>query len=344
MIPALYDAELSWPVMRRTQLPPMMDLQSSRVYNSSSDRRDIIVFFHMQKTGGKTFLSYLVTASAAVSIHRQEKIPLCSLQSKSYFNIPCLLEKQNTTQQEQWLASERTYGWTMCGVHPFLPEMKSCLNNKLNEEYGKKNRHFHYSTMLRNPVFRYVSEYYHIVRGASWNVKGRPHSCNNQPVSRYVPPCYDGYYTGKMWDNLTFDKFMHCSFNWANNRQTIMLANLSSVDCLNPKSNMSHSERDTLLLESAKTNLMEMSFFGLTDYLAESCLLFERQFNVKFGKSCNQTKNDAVNGGFLIDEILFNETLRNIVERVNHLDIQLYDFALQVFIRRLEDYNIQWNH
>ena len=50
-------------------------------------------------------------------------------------------------------------------------------------------------------------------------------------------------------------------------------------------------------------------------------------------------------GGSLIHDILFsNETLRNSVELVNHLDIQLYDFALKVFIRRLEDYNIQWNH
>ena len=116
--------------------------------------------------------------------------------------------------------------------------------------------------------------------------------CDNQPVSKYVPPCYVGYYDGrKPWPkSLTFDKFMHCSSNWANNRQTKMLANLSIVDCLNPKSSMSHSERDTLLLESAKTNLMEMSFFGLTDYLTESCLLFERQFNVKFGKPCDQTK------------------------------------------------------
>ncbi len=45
----------------------------------------------------------------------------------------------------------------------------------------------------------------------------------------------------------------------------------------------------------------------------------------------------------LLDEITFNKTLRNSVELVYQLDMQLYNFALTLFIARLEDYNIEFS-
>ena len=320
----------------RSQKPPMMTLQHDRVYNTSHDIRDIVVFFHIQKTGGKTFLSHLLT-----SITIMENVTMCKgINGHSHYSCP--LEKQNSiaSKTENWLASEKTYGW-MCGVHPFLSEIKSCLNQFLIKSYGEKNRQYHYMTILRNPVMRYVSEYYHVVRGATWQTV---HYCDGQNMSEYLQPCYPGFYDGKTWNGVTFYKFMNCSTNFANNRQTKMIAHLKTVECLDPaKSNMSNSKRDSLLLESAKANLMEMSFFGFTDYLIESCLLFERQFNVKFGKPCEQKNTDEINGGMLLDEITFNKTLRNSVELVNQLDMQLYNFALTLFIARLEDYNIEFS-
>ncbi len=64
---------------------------------------------------------------------------------------------------------------------------------------------------------------------------------------------------------------------------------------------------------------------------------------MKFGKPCEQKNTDEINGGMLLEEITFNKTLRNSVELVNQLDMQLYNFALTLFIARLEDYNIEFS-
>ena len=314
--------------------------QHDRVYNKRSEKRDIMVFFHMQKTGGNTFITHLL------STRTMQGVPMCDkmIIPLTYKLKPvhvCPLEKLksiNLLRPEMWLATEETYHWP-CGIHPFLSEMRPCLNNYLIYMYGEKNRQFHYFTMLRNPVIRYVSEFKHVSRRTDeWLSR---HVCNYDPIE--ISQCYEGYNARRKWIGVTLEKFMHCSSNLANNRQTIMLANLSSVDCLNPKSSMSSSERDTLLLESAKTNLKEMSFFGLTDYFLESCFLFEKQFNVKFGKPCIQKKKDDLYSSRTMKGILSDKTLQYSIELLNHLDMQLYDYALTLFITRLEEYNIEFS-
>lgn len=59
-------------------------------------------------------------------------------------------------------------------------------------------------------------------------------------------------------------QFMMCPYNLANNRQTRMLADLSIVGCYN--STLSSTDRDRLMLASAKHNLQFMPFFMLTEY------------------------------------------------------------------------------
>ena len=93
----------------RPQKPPMMTLQHDRVYNNSHDIRDIVVFFHIQKTGGKTFLSHLLT-----SISIMENVTMCKSDGHSHYSkYSCPLEKQNSiaNKTENWLASGKTYGW-----------------------------------------------------------------------------------------------------------------------------------------------------------------------------------------------------------------------------------------
>lgn len=57
---------------------------------------------------------------------------------------------------------------------------------------------------------------------------------------------------------------MECPYNLARNRQTRMLADLSIVGCYN--STLSKTDRDRLMLASAKHNLQFMPFFMLTEY------------------------------------------------------------------------------
>ena len=65
-------------------------------------------------------------------------------------------------------------------------------------------------------------------------------------------------------NNSSTFQFMACPYNLASNRQTRMLADLSLVGCYN--SSLSSTERDRLMLASAKRNLKYMPFFMLTEY------------------------------------------------------------------------------
>ncbi len=322
---------------------PVLNLHyGGMVYNSTN--KHIVVFIHIQKTGGSAFLGHLTSAVT------MEGVPMCSLPSaslKAKLNrkkdfVICPLgvkaDMNFNNLPEMWLASERTYGW-ICGAHPFLSEMESCLNRYLTVNYGENDRLYHFITMLRHPVTRYVSEFLHVSRGAKWFNK---HNCKGQTMDKYIPPCYIGYYDGYSWENVTFDKFIHCPYNWANNRQTIMITNLSDVDCLDVRT-VRNTRTDDVLLENAKANLKKMAFFGLSEYFIESCILFEKQFNLKFDIPCRQKKTEKLHSTTLLRSIWSNRTLHNTIVRTNHLDMQLYDFALRLFTTRLKKYKISIN-
>ena len=67
----------------------------------------------------------------------------------------------------------------------------------------------------------------------------------------------------------------------------MMLANLEEVGCYN-KSCYAKKEREARMLASAKRNLEEFAFFGITEYLEESGILFEKRLGLQFGKPMEQ--------------------------------------------------------
>ena len=60
-----------------------------------------------------------------------------------------------------------------------------------------------------------------------------------------------------------------------------MLSNLELVNCYNA-TGMAREERDRIMLESAKENLLRMAFFGMTELQTESQHVFQRTFNMRF--------------------------------------------------------------
>ncbi|TNN36568.1 Heparan-sulfate 6-O-sulfotransferase 1-A [Liparis tanakae] len=165
---------------------------------------------------------------------------------------------------------------------------------------------FYYITLLRDPVSRYLSEWRHVQRGATW--KTSLHMCDGRtPTPEELPSCYEG----SDWSGCTLQQFMDCPYNLANNRQVRrehlhsswgtepnarceldkslqeekdevrMLADLSLVGCYN-MSTVPEKKRAQLLLESAKKNLRDMAFFGLTEYQRKTQFLFERTFRLRF--------------------------------------------------------------
>ncbi len=91
--------------------------------------RDVIVFLHIQKTGGTTFGRHLVR----------------DLNLENPCNCPrkrkrCDCFRPNTIN-EQWLFSRYSTGWK-CGLHADWTELTDCVEGALDEYEGlvKKRR------------------------------------------------------------------------------------------------------------------------------------------------------------------------------------------------------------
>lgn len=72
---------------------------------------------------------------------------------------------------------------------------------------------YFYLTLLRDPVSRYLSEYKHVQRGATWRMSR--HWCAGRPASlEELPKCYNG----TIWKDVTLNSFADCPHNLAANR------------------------------------------------------------------------------------------------------------------------------
>ena len=174
--------------------------------------------------------------------------------------------------------------------------------------------------MLREPVKRYISEWKHVSKGATWREARL--MCNGKPAR--LPFCYKG----KDWKGVTFDEFINCPYNLATNRQTRMLSNLTLINCYNDTSFDKH-ERGEIMLQSAKANLLNMDYFGLTEYQTYSQELFEHTFDLEFNKDFEQSNETQS------DKVLMSKTDIKRVIQLNKLDIELYQFAKELFLQRI---------
>ncbi|XP_065114542.1 heparan-sulfate 6-O-sulfotransferase 1-B [Paramisgurnus dabryanus] len=289
---------------------PIKDLQRNIEFEIKGE--DVIVFLHIQKTGGTTFGRHLVQ-------NVRLELPCdCRPGQKK-----CTCYRPN--RKETWLFSRFSTGWS-CGLHADWTELTNCVPGVLNkrESKSKNSRKFYYITLLRDPVSRYLSEWRHVQRGATW--KTSLHMCDGRtPTPQELPPCYEG----TDWSGCTLEQFMDCPYNLANNRQVRMLADLSLVGCYN-LSTVPDKRRSQLLLESAKKNLRDMAFYGLTEFQRKTQYLFERTFNLKFIRPFLQYNSTRAAG---VD--LDNGTIQRI-EELNDLDMKLYDYAKDLFQQRYQ--------
>uniref|UniRef100_A0A6J0TT52 Heparan-sulfate 6-O-sulfotransferase n=1 Tax=Pogona vitticeps TaxID=103695 RepID=A0A6J0TT52_9SAUR len=274
---------------------------------------DLIVFLHIQKTGGTTFGRHLVR-----NIQLEQPCECKAGQKK----CTCL----RPGKRETWLFSRFSTGWS-CGLHADWTELTNCVPavvDSKKEARLRPTRNFYYITILRDPVSRYLSEWRHVQRGATW--KASLHVCDGRsPTSEELPSCY----SGDDWSGCSLQEFMDCPYNLANNRQVRMLADLSLVGCYN-LSVMAEDQRNKVLLDSAKENLKRMAFFGLTEFQRKTQYLFEKTFNMNFISpftQYNSTRASSVD----ID----GETQKRI-EALNFLDMELYDYAKDLFLQRYQ--------
>ncbi len=217
-----------------------------------------------------------------------------------------------------------------CDIHAGIGELRHCIRSDL-----RVNGKLHLITMLRNPVERYISEFKHVQRGATWFKSVR--YCKELPL--YSQNCYVGHLD---WRHATWEDFITCDNNQANNRQVRMLADYheigcESLKCLLKNSNCTEKMKnfdDKKILENAKKNLRSLSFFGLTEYQALSQYLFEKTFENKLRFSKNLKLDNQILSSKLLETNEFKNNKNVIIEK-NNLDMALYEYAEKIFFERI---------
>ena len=268
---------------------------------------------------------------------KRNLLALYDLKSNSWKNVCVFVSKRKyydcrLTQREFkrnvevfWHLNERF----KCDIHAGYAELINCMK-KDTRRFGK----IHFLTVLRNPQERYISEFEHVKRGATWLKSIR--SCLEQDI--YSKTCYN---KTKNWSSANITEFLRCEYNLANNRQVRMLANYNKLGCNKLKcwlktSNCSVEEKwqyDHELLESAKETLSSFSFFGLTEYQLLSFQLFEKTFEYKLRFSSSFPEQIESLGLKLLESEY--KDFKNQINENNHLDIEFYEFAKKLFFQRV---------
>ncbi|XP_071111764.1 heparan-sulfate 6-O-sulfotransferase 3-B-like [Haliotis cracherodii] len=285
-----------------------------RSFNVSVNGSDVIVFLRIQKTGSTTFARHM----------------------QNHFNVsPWCQCNQFLSKQcdcyEKWKSNvlfKRTVTDWPCGLHADWTYLHECVERTMNKRHSHKTKQRHlYITMVRDPLRRFMSEWKHVIRGATW---GRTSLiCNGHAATKAeLPPCFH-----KNWRNVTLHDFMGCVSNLGINRQTRMLANLSIVGCYNTStSGLTYDERHYLMLASAKENLRNMAFFGLTGHQELSQILFEKTFNLNFITKFKDTPPSKTLSG----RVNLSNVQRDKILHLNRFDVMLYQYAKDLFFQRLQ--------
>lgn len=302
----LSDSVIGTPSSNRLPEAKRVSFQEISEANSKFNisAHDMIVILHIQKTAGTAFEKHLVYDLVT------EHPCTCNMGKRQCScSRPDRPKNSSSFSDQTWLLSRFSTGW-ICGLHADWTQLNYCLQ-------GLERLFF--VTFLRHPLYRFVSEFRHVQRGATW--RSSPSHCPTFDTNR----CLDGRDT---WSNVTLEKFMNCKTNRAINRQTLMLADYKTIGCRDRGS----SSVDLELISSAKKNLREIAFFGLCEYQELSQNLFQSSFNMKFKSVFKQSDDNTTR--HIVDEM--SAQTREDILRLNHLDVELYEYATRLFLSRCE--------
>ena len=251
--------------------------------NRKSQDNKLVIFSHILKTGGRT-LGHIM--------YRQYKSNLIRI-PQAPFNA------QEHIQEMKKLASKSNHnikaieGHIGFGLHSVFT--RECI----------------YVTMLRNPIERVLSSFYHQRR--NWQVYQED------------------------WMNITLDEFLFKQPRFSYNLQTRYLSGFEFNQQLQGKwavsslFDLSLNEYEVTctneMLEAAKRNLRN-NYFGLTERFDESLLLFRRNLGWKWKDLWYFKDNVGTNRP--VKEVLSEDIQKQLV-KVNELDIELYNYAKKLF-------------
>lgn len=144
---------------------------------------DIMIYLHIQKTGGTTFGRQLVENLPNLCEPRFDKSGKalkrrhCGRKVENSENSKNSEKKTDYTSENTWIFSRFSTGWA-CGLHADYTELNECLPEYWESRYKQMNlssfadrvssKKVKWITTLRDPVRRYISEWQHVSRGATW--------------------------------------------------------------------------------------------------------------------------------------------------------------------------------
>ena len=157
---------------------------------------DTLAFIHIQKTGGSNFDRNIIknllvkedeksgwqkACHFRASYLKQQKTIRPGKSKLSKFKkFTCLRgssgsigdENNDESSSQNWYFSRQVFGW-ICGLHADYSELKQCVP-KFYKDLDANRIYFY--TILRDPVKRYLSEWKHVARGATWK-RAKPVHC-----------------------------------------------------------------------------------------------------------------------------------------------------------------------
>jgi hypothetical protein len=323
------------------QATPDQHTHSSNLFSFD---KNVLIFVHVQKTGGSDFDRNIVkhlllrtsnkwkkacdfilnktkdssTLTTTTTTTESSKIKLNFLNKKVKF--------KKYACHKNWYFSRQTFGWS-CGLHPGYSDLKYCVKKfypQIKNEFD-----FKFFTILREPLKRYLSEWQHVSRGATWKPKNRKN--NKKCLINNYEKCFENRVN---WQNVSLVEFMNCKFNLANNRQTKYLAYYdSNFEICSDK-----NDEDELLRRAKKTLKSKMTFFAINEFQYLSALLFEKTFNNLFKFEISLTQSNSTIADLFLNSIHVNILDR--IKKINYLDVQLYEYGKKLFFERIEFYNI----
>jgi hypothetical protein len=203
-----------------------------------------------------------------------------------------------------------------------MTQLATCVNEKIYPHVDQEN--FRYFTILREPVRRFLSEWQHVKRGATWKRKNSKKCSSSEYekcLKKHVQKTDLSWKTTSTWANVSLNEFVFCDYNPAFNRQTKMLANYDEITLFQCKYDKT---QDAELLSSAKEVLSRsLAFFALNEFQSYSEILFENTFGhdfFTFNKQLGQS-NDSLAEKYLSQIMLSKD--RHLIEVIKKLKCSL---------------------